>query len=175
MPRVVGEIRTRVVPGGVLAVGYSSCNGLTVKHRAFVPVHPEVGGKFGSRLVKFAKKVAKNKVVKGIVNAAMSVVKSTPYGAAASAALNVAKGAVRAIKGQSSGGRGRGASRGSRALPAQSATRGGRNRPTPARARGQNRPAAIRLDPVALAVLQARGVRPHAKIRMLQQLAGVAR
>ena len=183
--RMVGRICCREDRHGVHAFGYAVSGGVVLRHRTFVPwfavaqTPGEVAGievgRFGSRLVRLAKKVAKNKVVRGIVKVAMKVVEATPYGAAAKTAINLAKTAVKAIKG-GKGGKGRGAP----ARGARGASRGRRRpgqhrrpqgRPT---SRARRRPgAAVAVDPVAARILASRGVSAVAKVRMLRALAGV--
>jgi len=164
----------RQVPGGVVAVatGIDKATGLRIQRKAFVPYAAvantpgEVSGlevgRFGRRLVNAAKKVAKNKAVRGVVKAAWGVAKLTPYGAAANAAIGAAKGVVNAARGRTgSGQRGR--------------SRGG----APVRARGRGAPRGgsaltpvVRIDPIVARILRAR-IGAGSKVRILRQLGGI--
>lgn len=110
-------------------------------------------GRFGSRLVSAAKKIARSKAVRGVARAAMSIARATPYGAAADAALGVARQAL---------GRGRG--RGSRPGP----------RPRPGGSTGPRGGAPARLElgdrqrvQLARRLLRS-GLRGRALVRALQ-------
>lgn len=98
---------TRTVDGGIVAVGM--CGG--IGGETFVGWHdvrreyPSVSG-VGSfrgkvkRIRRQAKRLARNRVLRRIARTAMVVAKMTPYGAAASQAVEVAKKATQLARGE---------------------------------------------------------------------------
>lgn len=89
-------------PTGIECRGAAVCPQGIIRYRHFEPYPQPVSGIFGdiaNAVKKGVKAIAKNKVVRGLVNTAMTVAKATPYGAAAAAALDVAKGVVNAARG----------------------------------------------------------------------------
>lgn len=95
-------LRTHSTPSGVLAVArWRTPNGriveqcATVRYDELAGLRPAEVGRFGGRLSRLVKKAARIRALRAIAKTAVQVARLTPYGAAASSALSVAKGAVR--------------------------------------------------------------------------------